>query len=113
MFVETKPEGEATTSKWARSLLKAIDVLNERGWCQKTEVNAKGEHCLLGAVWFAHYGEEPTHGPISEGRRSEWPQVWDIMQKQLGMAAADWNDVDGRTKDEVIAVLRAAAASVL
>ena len=107
MFVETKREGEATTeNKWRDSLLKAIDVLNQFGWCQGKAVNADGEYCLLGAVYVARYNQEPPSGPIHQ---SDWGEIFQIMKPYTDKYIADWNDEAGRTKADVIAALRAAA----
>lgn len=102
--VETKPE-----NKWRTAFLKASAILEQTGWCQGTVRSATGEHCILGAIWLAHYGVEPTMAPLSIEKQKEWPQVWEILKETLGKGAADWNDEGGRTKDEVIAVLRSAA----
>jgi hypothetical protein len=112
MFVETKTDGEAPIkNKWRDSLLKAIEILDQFGWCQGNVHNDKGEHCLLGALFVARYGEEPTGGPLSSVRHFDWSESFKIMKPHTGKHIAYWNDEGGRTKDEVVAALRAAAAT--
>jgi hypothetical protein len=109
MFVETKPEGEAAIiNRWRISFLKAADLIERQGWCQDRTHNASGEHCLLGAVWFSHYGKEPPGGIV---RELDWHEVFEILKPHTAPSIAGWNDAPERTKAEVIAALRAAAAS--
>lgn len=111
MFTETKKDGEAQTeNRWRMSLLRAAALLEQNGWCQGRTHDSKGRHCLYGAIWRAHYGDDPTTGPVPKSRW-EWTEVFELMRKQVGGDAAEWNDAPERNKEEVIAALRAAAAA--
>ena len=109
MFVETKTDGEVIPQdEWRDSFLKAAELLEQKGWCQGTACNAAGEHCLLGAIWYARYGHDAPHGPVPS--KYKWGEVFDRVAPYTARHPADWNDTPGRTKEEVIAALRAAAA---
>ncbi len=108
MFVETKPEGESgITNKWRNSLLRAAELIERNGWCQGKPHNDAGEHCLLGAIFFSHYGFDAPEGTCPR----EWHEVFEIMKPHTDRNIADWNDDPEREKAEIIAALRAAAQS--
>lgn len=108
-------------------LTGAIDILSERGWCQGTLIRYTGAVCMVGAMRIAaarRIGmDDDDIFAAAAGRKDVWPEE---MRDELKAAfdksvilAADqidgaildkWNDVDGRTVDEVISVLQAAAA---
>ena len=110
MFIEIKKEGEARNkNKWRDDLLRAAELLEQKGWCQNMLSTSHGEHCLLGAIYFCHYGVEGDSNHIAP---PEWGEVFTLLEKFTGgMQPAFWNDAAGRTRAEVIAVLRAAADS--
>lgn len=91
----------------ADALDKAAEVIETRGWFQG-DLYANGEDdgacavCAWGALIVAKKaGGDSEHSTMRE--RS-------AIRAVTGVAAlANWNDTPGRTKDEVIAVLRAAA----
>lgn len=37
-------------------LVKALEILEEKGWCKRELQNIKGEYCLMGAINKAAYG---------------------------------------------------------
>lgn len=77
------------------------------GWCQGgLEIN--DHRCLVSAVWQA---SREING--REMSTVEWRPVERVLARRGWMRApASWNDVPGRTAEEVEAVLLAAAAEM-
>ena len=99
--VETKTEPE---EEWRPILLKAVAVLDAHGWCQhKGEID--GRLCMGAAVLRAG-GRDSFHPLPSD---SPVIKALDALDRYLGRAHWMWNDVAGRTAEEVKAALRAAA----
>jgi hypothetical protein len=78
-------------------LLDAANILEERGWIQGGFGNASRGYCMMGA--------------IGETRADE---NWQLMamialNQKFGQPMEQWNDTPGRTKEEVIAMLRETA----
>ena len=83
--------------KASEVLRKSGDVLRERGWCQGEFDNLSGQRCALGA--------------IRDFVGNEWVQVAIPLEVVVGVyprSVAPWNDVPGRTVDEVLAAMDAA-----
>jgi len=94
-------------------LLDMADLISRRGWCQGSFDDENGGLCVLGAFYalleqddswtreddweakfhYALHALEKSIGP-EMGTNDEW---WDV---------ADWNDMPGRTKLEVVDRLR-------
>ncbi len=72
------------------ALRKTRENLVRYGWCQGEYVNSDGRHCLLGAT--------PTWG---------FSFVRDALVEMVGsdFRPAVWNDMPGRTEEEVLALL--------
>lgn len=97
---------------------RAADVLEEFDWCwgdlaldangEATQEVADGvEFCAMGAIRRALY--DLGHDPWGESAAV----VERMVFKELGIAdgwLSQWNDERGRTKAEVVALFRAAAA---
>jgi hypothetical protein len=82
-------------------LLAAASMLERDGWCQGSSQDEKGRRCGSGAI-------TDTCPPGNHG--AEWVRARNAVREQIGSEdIAVWNDVHGRTADEVIAALRAAA----
>lgn len=91
----------------SRLLLKAAELIEERGWCQRQQEDAKGRLCILGALHYAEGGSPMTpFGAVAYNARNRLMDVLGIW-----MLGRDWNDKPGRTAAEVIAKLRAVALS--
>lgn len=109
----------------AQYLQETINVLEENGWCQHkaSEYNYEtGEtsYCLTGAMRSA--GDKLYPAKLVDGADDSFLRY--LSAKNLTMAylaefikldpempfssLADWNDQDGRTKDEVLTLLRKA-----
>lgn len=86
-------------------LLAAADHLERHGWQQWLSGSAGQPCCLVGAIKVACRGVEADY--IAARNR---------LYEHLGTSSGvpllvDWNDTFGRTADEVIAALRAAAGA--
>ena len=112
MFLETekRPAGEPSREndlspldEASKLLLKAADLIEERGWCQNTYTSPKGRLCILGAL-------KTAQGVEFVGESN--PTVLQASKRfgaVVGGRTYQWNDVPGRTKEEVVAKLRAVA----
>ena len=90
-------------TKTARVLLAAADLIERDGWVQGI-TRCHAGRCMIGAVSDA-----------APARFDLWPAI-ERINETLGRPFADpatvayWNDAPGRTRDEVVALLRQAAA---
>ena len=78
----------------------SADVLDRDGWNQGSYVEEHGTRCLVGAVKKVEHDFEIRR------------ECYDFLHAVIGEPRTyltDWNDRDGRTKDEVTAALRKAA----
>lgn len=82
----------------AAILRAAAQELRDHGWCQHEGEDEKGRHCALGAI-----------GVVAGLGQYETATVLRIYLKTPYIG--DWNDTPGRTQEEVIAALEAAASS--
>lgn len=95
-------------------LNRAADLLSEWDWCQGAA--RRGDAiCAEGAIWFAVTNKLP-HGEFVEAPGDTGPEFhFDLCESVLGRTGTDykglflWNDVPGRTKAEVVALLRKCA----
>lgn len=94
-------------------LLRAADILDERGWTQGDFVAADGCVCALGAVHLAsnEIAGIPCRATFATGDLYEQAldRIYAIVGGLGSGGIAVWNDEDGRTKDEVQDMLRRAA----
>lgn len=97
----------AEMDKVSLVILKAADLIEEFGWVQGTAYG---------------YGEDLNRSPMcmfGALRRADRASNFDVCNEAVervnravgGRFMANWNDVPGRTKAEVIAKLRAVALS--
>lgn len=95
---------------------KAADLIEERGWHQGDYVGPTGCLCPYGAMYLA-----VGITPAGRGNTNDWPgwtpdrggpfldaARW-LARYLRGRAVSVWNDAEGRTKEEVVSTLRAAA----
>lgn len=80
-----------------RVLLDAANLIETRGWHQGSYESKDGCLCIFGAVHQA-----ANHGDYEEA----WHLLW---ERTVTDSPIDWNDQPGRTKDEVLALLRETA----
>lgn len=96
--------GRAITA--AENLELAALVIERFGWTQDTQRGTDGGRCILGAQWALHrlgYGDVHTLR-LASG----------YLQNTLGTQAGSyeaWNDHPARTREQVLALVRAAAAA--
>lgn len=91
----------------SKLLLKAASIIEERGWCQHNLQSSDGRLCLEGAISFAYYGH--AMGAFCDpATRVAFDRMAAATSKDRE-APHHWNDDKGRTKEEVVAKLRAVA----
>ena len=118
MFVEHKEAGEASPNRECgegldsagKLLLKAAAWIEHHGWIQG-KLSWANKVCALGAL--SNAAEGGPYEPIIEAEerlKALLPEPY-RSDKHVGSlcALAAWNDERGRTKDEVVAKMRAAA----
>jgi hypothetical protein len=98
---------------WRQSLLEAADILECKGWCQHQAYADNGRMCILGAL-ARTAGEALAHKAVlSEMGRDHYQghsiAPWNDASSPACRSIASWNDAPGRTKEEVVAMLRSAA----
>ncbi|WP_062215767.1 hypothetical protein [Streptomyces sp. NBRC 109706] len=82
----------------------AAHIIQTRGWAQRTLQDARGAVCILGAqTLLVHLG----HPREVTERAGDW------LNRQLGGGATywQWQDCRWRTRDQVLNLLRTAAAN--
>lgn len=107
-------------------LTRAADIIEVRGWYQNGFISERGEVCMVAAMRMsaAEHIELPTIETrrVCLGAKGAWPEsvrdelkgVFDQAVQQVARKINDaildeWNDDPGRTADEVVGALRAAA----
>lgn len=95
--------------------LRAIEVLEARGWHQGSLTGSDGSVCLIGAINTALWGSPSLRGRPADGvweRRKE--MMWRVgvvaFADRLGddFRVGDWNDDDHTTYEDVILALKRA-----
>lgn len=98
----------------AATLRRAADLIDEHGWTQGTsyrcpdgnDVNQWGpgcSMCAVGAISIAGHG-------VGDGAAAEAAVMKDInARRDRRMSVTYWNDMPGRTAEQVTAQLRATA----
>lgn len=98
-----------------KTLLCAVDLLEQKGWTQGAFAQDV-EGCIVSpmdprAVCFCTLGAISKCGDDNYRAAAVTVSKW-LRQNYAGVnGIVDWNDARGRTKEEVVAALRAAAAS--
>jgi hypothetical protein len=95
--------------------LKPSELIADAGWCQHTSTNAKGEVCLVGAFDVTH--QVSLSADLDD--RHIWLQsrlVYDFEVTEMANmlfptergwgCAVEFNDHPGRTKEDVLLVLK-------
>ena len=102
-------------------LRSAATYLDRHGWIQGSYYDATATvftpaACLVGALGMVCYGG-PVDAPALNFADPGWPDFDDAMtvvdahlQDAYGLDVYSFNDTKGRTREQVIAALRAAAA---
>jgi hypothetical protein len=96
--MKPQPTNTQTTSSVC---LQAAEILREKGWVQDVMHSDQG-YCMVGAIEAAARGSHHFRFAVQ-----------DAVNRHLGRHKSDalsvWNDMPGRTREEVIAALEAAA----
>lgn len=101
---------------------KAADLIEQRGHAKRRHVTASGCLCAAGAM-FAAVGMEPDHKQFETERWAGYTpersdrvkEVFDWFRSWLDRTGIDsedpvhWNDMQARSKAEVVSTLRRAA----
>ena len=91
----------------AECLNAAADLLEREGWCQYRFGDYNGPRCLDSALVEAAMSGPGSHWVPPE----PYVRALEALQPRVGCLTT-WNDVAGRTKDEVLTLLRETAASL-
>lgn len=93
------------TTQVARDLRAAAEVLRRDGWTRGFYTDPEtGAHCAVGAIRSAISMTDSA--PMTPALNERWDALEVVLN---GEGATFWNDAPGRTADEVIAALEAAA----
>jgi pyrimidine operon attenuation protein/uracil phosphoribosyltransferase len=89
---------------------EAAAILEHDGWCQADLHNDLGQHCAAGAITLAAFRADLDHRGVYEQLTHDGIRALEVS---LGgrVPVVDWNDTPGRTVQEVLDALRAAAKS--
>jgi hypothetical protein len=116
-FSETKhlPKVDHTPAELGeerRLLLKAADLMEARGHCKGRLATERfhGAVCLYGALYAAaNHGDAWASGPHIAKAGEAALLVRHALGLKNSYSEIDWNNAPERTKDEVVAKLRAVA----
>lgn len=90
-------------SKTTQKLLAAKQYLIDFGWLQGYLVDTKGRTCMIGAL-------QKVNGQTRHSTYFLWKAI-SIESRERGRTdVINWNDVEGRTFDEVLAAFDRAIA---
>lgn len=99
---------EVKLEPWQEILLKAADLIEQRGWTKDRFENVDGNLCMIGAMRVAVFGKVAWNHSIST---RDLTMAHNKLDKFLGRSAARWNDRSAGYKEEVIAKLREVATT--
>ena len=102
--------------EWKRILLRAHEIIEERGWCQQALQSADGRVCLEAAISIAACGSAVLEDDCepSEGAARAFAE----MKLRAQFAPGEdhrlfvWNDRPGRTQDDVFKLIRASVGEL-
>ena len=97
------------TAQVAADLRAAAEVLRRDGWCQSRSHASTGEHCAAGAIEAAVDPNWQTSSGWEAEQNVRFGAALNAVQRRIDLVLTGWNDAPGRTADEVIAALEAAA----
>lgn len=103
-----KPAVEPKLEPWQEDLLKAAQLLREQGWCQLAAREGTAM-CVSRAIADATQSSDRQAAAVNALLGHLSPRY---VSANLGPSIISWNDTKGRTKEEVITALEAAAKGV-
>jgi hypothetical protein len=80
-----------------QQLLQIADYIEEHDWCQGAYRSSGGQVCILGAARELFSDHDQTQGMLK------------LFEHLGNMNVDEWNDEEGRTKEQVIDKLREVA----
>jgi hypothetical protein len=98
MLYDERWDRKPAVDECGQMLLRAADYIEEHGWCQSRVMDKEGRVCLLGAILY-----------VGGTGLDFMPRVEKAAGIGQGGLIACWNNAPGRTKQEVVDVLRRAA----
>lgn len=111
MYLEEKSRGtglQEPVAPWRKVLLEAAERIERQGWCQYQFCDQRGRMCVSGAIYqivrLPRY-----HGWFLDGFTDTARLAQRIMEENLQCSMAEWNDEEGRTKQQVVDKLREVA----
>lgn len=111
----------ANLDEQSRILLRAADLLEKHGLAKHCQRDSEGRMCMAGAIIVAAGGTPETfYSWTGDALGSCYPSraAWEAAMRVIkGLPGctygpANWNNAPERTKDEVVAKLRAVALSL-
>lgn len=84
-----------------KDLQAAIDHLHQTGWLQGRNFNRTGDCCAWGAMIYVTSSNE-TDPAESMDRCTDMGRAF---YRVVGTGVVEYNDVDGRTKADILAIL--------
>lgn len=84
-------------------------VITRYGWAQGTHRTTSGRRCILGAqavLYRLGIGDESTVAAAAQRLQAV------LVARGCTLTYAKWNDIPGRTQDDVLALIRNAARTV-
>ncbi len=92
---------------------RAIDIIVERGWCQRRMDDERGRACLTYALHLASPSALRSVRAIALVAATLEPDLLPLNPKGFDgrrIALQEWNDEPGRTVEDVVLALKHAAA---
>ena len=90
--------------KSSELLRKAIQIIEERGWCQKEYENNSGQVCMIGAIHIAYDADKMLFHTYDSALTAVYGVCW--------AHPISFNDAESTTKEQVIEVLNQAIANL-
>lgn len=97
-------------SQIAADLAAAAEYIEAHGWIQHRTGSPGGPVCAAGALRAV--ASAPAWEPQTVGQYERYSDSWGAASDYLGQSLAGWNDNPTRTREEVVAALRAASEAV-
>jgi hypothetical protein len=78
------------------------DLISENGWCQNSYRTTDGSFCLKGAIRYVY-----AFSTNFDDRQNLLDRLENLLQKRgVTDDCAEWNDAAGRTRKQVVDLLR-------
>lgn len=87
-------------------LRKAVEILEAGNWGQGYDFNGQGDMCAFGAIRKAVGDDLPTCTTLTRDRASNAGRAF---YRVIGADIVTYNDVDGRTKQQMIRAMQTVA----